>query len=519
MKRSGKGAVAAGHPGTAQAACEVLRDGGNAFDAALAAICCACLYEPVLSGLGGGGFLMASSARRGERLYDFFVDTPRYPRPVEELEFYPVTVDFGTAVQQFHIGNGAIATPGLVAGLFAVHADLGRMPMRDVVAPAVALARDGAPLNALQAYILSLVEPIYTATPSARAVYTRGADARLLAEGDALRLPQWADLLESLAHEGADLFYRGEVAGAIVEACAANGGHLRREDLEGYRVERREPLQTSFAGARLLTNPPPSSGGILIAFALRLLEALPLASCPWGSPSHLARLARVMDRTNRARVEVLVDPGVEYESLLEPAFVERYRREVAGRPAAVRGTTHVSVVDGEGNTAALTVSNGEGCGALVPGTGLMLNNMLGEEDLNPGGFHAWSPATRMTSMMAPSLVRQAARSGRGERTLVLGSGGSNRIRTAILQVLVNLLAYDLPVAEAVRRPRVHCERGFLNVEQGDAEVLGELLADWPEHKLWDTQNMFFGGVHCVTSEGGQFDGAGDPRRGGVFVVA
>ncbi|MDH3712412.1 MAG: gamma-glutamyltransferase [Gammaproteobacteria bacterium] len=510
-----KGAVAAGHPLTAETACTVLREGGNAFDAALAALCSACLAEPVLASLGGGGFLLAASPDHGDRVYDFFVHTPRRRRVPDELDFYPVTVDFGTATQEFHIGNGAIATPGVVRGMFAVHADLGHMPMGDIVAQAVTAAREGVALNALQAYILSVVAPIYTATDSACGVYTRDGDAAsLLCEGDKVRSPDWADMLESLAREGDRLFYEGELAQLIIEQNHA-GGQLSADDLRAYTVQRRAPLSIEFHDAQLLTNPPPSSGGILIGFALKLLQDAPADLTEWETTRYWKHLADVMALTNEARVAAMSEPVAPSEALLDAEFVARYRAEVAGRARALRGTTHISVIDARGNAASLSLSNGEGCGSIVPGTGIMLNNMLGEEDLNPHGFHAWQQDQRMTSMMAPSVIRDS----REQRRIVLGSGGSNRIRTAILQVLMNLLALRMPIEDAVAHRRIHCERGFLNIEQGDPQALQELLQAWPEHKIWPEQNMFFGGVHCVMDTEQGVAGAGDARRGGVYRVA
>ena len=226
-------------------------------------------------------------------------------------------------------------------------------------------------------------------------------------------------------------------------------------------------------------------------------------------------LANIMALTNEARVAALSEPAEYGETLLDAEFVARYRAEVSGRARAPRGTTHISVIDAQGNAASLSLSNGEGCGSIVPGTGIMLNNMLGEEDLNPNGFHTWQEDQRMTSMMAPSVIRDA----RDQRRIVLGSGGSNRIRTAILQVLMNLLALRMPIEEAVAHERIHCERGFLNIEKGDAQSLHELLKAWPEHKIWPEQNMFFGGVHCVMDTEQGVLGAGDARRGGVYRVA
>ncbi len=515
-----RGAVAAGHPATAAAAQEILADGGNAFDAALAAVCAACAVEPVLCSLGGGGFLLARRAEGAAALYDFFVDTPRTRRPLGDIDFYPIEADFGTATQEFHIGQGAIATPGLVKGLFRVHSDLGSLPMTRLIEPAVRLARGGVTLRGIDAYLFQVVGSILTAQPESRTHYCN-ADGRLLVEGEVLSLPDLADTLEALAREGDALFYEGEIAQRLLEDCVTKGGHLTAEDLSAYRVALRVPLERSYRDTRVFLNPPPSSGGILIAFALALLAAPDSAGDKQGEAERLARLADVMALTNRARVEGGLEEALADSSrdaaadLLDPALLTRYASEIKDRPAAMRGTTHISVVDAEGNVAALSVSNGEGCGHVVPGTGIMMNNMLGEADLNPSGFHAWREGQRMTSMMCPSIAEGA----RGS-VIALGSGGSNRIRTAILQVLVNLLDRNLPLAEAIAAPRLHVEAGTASLEEGySAEALAVLEGRGGEIAVWPRHNLFFGGVHAaIRNADGGFDAVGDSRRGGSRCI-
>ncbi len=511
-----RGAVAAGHPATAAAAQEILAEGGNAFDAVLAAVFAACVAEPVLCSLGGGGFLMARRAEETPVLYDFFVDTPRARRPVGDMDFYPIHADFGTAIQEFHIGHGAIATPGLVKGLFRAHRDLGSLPITRLIEPAVRLARAGVALRGVDAYLFQVVGPILTARPETRACYCN-AEGRLLLEGEVLRLPEMADTLEALGREGEALFYQGEIARRLLAECAAKGGHLTARDLSGYRVELRVPLERQYRDARVFLNPPPSSGGILIAFALALLAARDPASGKAGDAERLSRLAEVMALTNRARIEgglreALADPTRDAAAdFLDPALLARYGGEIKGRPAAIRGTTHISVADAQGNVAALSVSNGEGCGHMVPGTGIMMNNMLGEEDLNPDGFHTWREGRRMTSMMCPSIAVRSSGS-----IAALGSGGSNRIRTAILQVLINILDRRLPLAEAIADPRLHVEGGTASLEEGHgAETLAALEGCHGEIARWPRHNLFFGGVHAaVRNADGGFEAAGDPRRGG-----
>jgi len=509
------GAVACGHPRTLEAAADMLRAGGNAFDAVAAGLWTASVTEPVLTSPGGGGFLLARPAGGRAGVYDFFAQTPRTRQPADAADFHAIHADFGTTRQEFHIGLGAAATPGMVAGLFEFQRELGRMPAHEPLGPAIAAARDGVPVNDLQGYICGVVAPILLATESARAVFARGE--RVIGAGDLHRSAELADFLDALAHEGPDLFYRGEVAATIDRACREGGGHLRREDFAAYRVERRAPIALDYHGHRLRTNAPPASGGVLVAFGLAVLAA-GRGAVDADSPEYALRLARALAATREARLREGIDDGVDdavARHLLEPATVARYRDWIARHPPSYRGTTHISAIDAVGNAAAATVSNGEGCGWMVPGTGMMLNNMLGEADLLPRGFGQWPVDTRLTSMMAPTLVEAAD----GEHLLALGSGGSNRIRSALLQVLVARLDHGQALEDAVERPRLHLEGERLEIEGGFREdVVAALRAAWPEHCVWPERNMFFGGAHAVEAGPNGLHGAGDPRRGGVAAV-
>jgi len=513
-----KGVVAAGHTETAHAAEEILLAGGNAFDAALAGMCVACATEPMLCSLGGGGYLLARPGRGAPIAYDFFVHTPR-KRSDEQSDFREVFCDFGTARQAFQIGLGSIATPGIVRGLFEIHRELGSMPIRDVVAPAIAIAKNGVLVTALHGYIFGVVESIFMATEAARAIYSSPKDpSRLIGEGERHRQPQLADTLEVLALEGDDLFYRGEIAQAIDRQCREGGGSLTLADLENYRVDRHKPLAAEYRGVRMLTTPPPSSGGLLIVFALKLLEAVrDLGAIPFGSAEQMGIVAAALELSDRARVEALVGDSshIDAESLLDDELLERYRQQIKGRAAALRGTTSLSVIDTDDNVATLSFSNGEGCGEIVPGAGLMLNNMLGEEDLVPQGFHRWPLNDRMTSMMAPSMLLFP-----DGRLVATGSGGSKRIRTAILHVVLNLIDYSTHVEEAVVRPRIFLENRRLSVEGGyETAQVERIVERYPENEVWDGINLFFGGAHTVQRRGSSFEGAGDPRRAGACRVA
>ena len=502
--------VAAGHALTVAAAADVLRAGGNAYDAVIAALATSFVAEPVLSSPGGGGFLLAAPAGERPRVYDFFVQTPRERRPPEDIEFYPVMADFGPARQEFHIGRGTVATPGMMRGIAEIHADLATVPLPELVAPACRLAIDGVTVSENQAYLCGVVEAIIGASDACRSIFASvEAPDKLAQAGERSVNPMLADALEAIAIEGVDLFYRGEIGASLVADMAA-GGHLGAADLGGYRVAKRAPLSFEYRGARILTNPPPSSGGTLIGFGLDLLGAHDIGAEPFGSAAHLGRLAAVMEATAAARIEHSIEALASFDS----TSAKRWREQIAWRMRAFRGTTHVSVIDAAGSIASATVSNGEGSSYVVPGTGIVMNNMLGEDDLNPDGFHRWTPDERMTSMMAPTAL--AWRDGRKVAT---GSGGSNRIRTALLQVLVNLVDFAMEVEEAVIAPRIHVEDSFLSVEGGfDAERISPVLDAWPDHQLWNAPNMFFGGAHTVASGRRGAEGAGDPRRGGACAI-
>ena len=342
--------------------------------------------------------------------------------------------------------------------------------------PAVRAARAGVVVDGLQSYIINVVKPIYLASEESRAIFeSRERQSELVQEGEILRQPQLANTIAGLAEEGDGLFYEGELAERVDGLSRAEGGHLRADDFRSYRIAKRKPLQVSYRRARLLTNPPPSSGGLLVAFALKLLEAVDVAALGVATSGKLSCLAHIMSLTNKARVESQLRSTREPrpERVLDQKYLELYRTEVLSRASATLGTTHISVIDVEGNVASMSSSNGEGCGYLIPDTGIPLNNMLGEEDLNPGGFNRWREDQRMTSMMAPTILREA------DGTLVaLGSGGSNRLRTAILQVLTNLIDHGLPLDEAVCRPRIHHENELLNVESGfDQAELAPLIRE------------------------------------------
>ncbi|GFE70737.1 gamma-glutamyltransferase [Chroococcus sp. FPU101] len=516
MGKKTRGAIAAGHPKTAEAGQIIFELGGNAFDATLAAMLASFVVESTLTAVGGGGFLLAHTKEKENILFDFFSQTPLQKKSLDQIDFYPIDVNFGGAVQEFHIGLGSIAVPGNVLGLFQIHKKLGTLPFSVIAEPAIDYAENGFVMTDFNEFSYRLLEPILLAYPESRKIYA--PHGSLLKQGEICYNKDLAQSLRELSKNGLDSFYKGDITAQMLQDLS-RGGYLTQDDLSTYRVIERKPLKISYRNYELLTNPPPSSGGILIAFALKLLDQIDLTSVQFGSIQHLKILIRVMELTNHARNKKynsnLYQNNIT-ELFLSTEFLQDYHQELSG-VNKWGSTTHISAIDEDGNAASVTTSNGEGSSYVIPGTGIMLNNMLGEADLNPLGFHQWTCNQRISSMMSPTLILQDS-----QPKFVLGSGGANRIRTAILQVISNLLDFQFSLDVAVNHSRIHWENNILNIEPSSEQEfdLNHLhLASSAKIALWEAHNMFFGGVHAVgITKTGKMTGAGDFRRKGVALI-
>jgi gamma-glutamyltranspeptidase/glutathione hydrolase len=488
MGEPGKGVVAAGHPLTAQAGAQVLREGGNAVDAAVAAILTSFVAEPLLTGLGAGGHMLVAGGGLEPALLDFFVEAPTRMGDGSEVELHGVDVSFGDAAQVFHIGPASCGVYGAPAGVCAAVSRWGTMPLQELVAPAARLAYEGVRLNAGQAYVAEILADLLTSTPECAALWA--PDGRVLREGETIRNPDLGEALTRLGCDGAEPFYHGDIARAVCAWMHDRGGSLRGEDLAGYSAIERKPVQLAYRDREILTNPPPSAGGTLIAYALALLDRGP-------TPPSLRGVVEAMAAAQSERTPEFV------EGLGEERFLERFLASRLG------STTHISVIDADGRACSTTSTNGEGSRVVVPGTGIHLNNVMGEEDLNPLGFHRHPSGRRMPSMMAPSIVLRD-----GEVELVLGSAGSNRIRSALLQTIVGVVDHGMGAQEALDAPRVHFEDGTLFAEPGID--VSQFERDMRVVRF-GALNLFFGGVQAALHRDHQLSGAGDPRRGGVAV--
>ncbi|MCX7545901.1 gamma-glutamyltransferase [Marinicella gelatinilytica] len=462
-------AVAAGHPLTAKAAEDILQQGGNAYDAVIAAVLMSFVAEPLLSSPGGGGFLLAAGPEQAPKLLDFFSNTPlidsRDLKP-SDWDFYPISGDFGDKTQEFHIGRAAAAVPGVVAGIYKTHEKLATMPLTLLARPAIQAATKGIEINSQQAFVATILTPVINATKQASVLY------QSLKQGAVWKNSQLADFLDTLSKSHHDWFYRQPLSDSMY---GSKDCLLQSVDFHNYQCIVREPLQLQCGDYQVLTNPYPSTGGLLIAEQLK----------------HHRQLTS------------------DYPVFNAMVSMEKNKQKLLNTVS--RGTTHISVADHLGNLASLTLSNGEGNGHIVPGCGFMMNNFLGESDINQEGFFNWSSGQRMRSMMAPTLIRHP------ENSYALGSGGSNRIKTAIFQVANRIINHNSLLKTAVEAPRMHFEDNHLDLEPGFAAA--EISHYQNETKViqWQNNNLYFGGVNAVQT-GETLAAVGDFRRHGCGLV-
>lgn len=497
-----KGVISTGDKHSAKAGEWALRQGGNAYDAAISILLAAPLCELIFTNLGGGGFMLTQNPNQPPVLYDFFVDVPKFQN--KELDFFGVDIDFGSAIQEFHIGLASAAVPGLVKGICQIHKDFASMPMSELIKPALKYAREGIYVSKYQADFVKLLAPIFTSSKSVREIYCK--NGQTIKHTEPFFNHDYANFLEKFAIYKESIFYTGEVADKISQICEENGGLITKESLKNYKLKKLKPLKYNFGEYEIYLNPPPSVGGILIAFSLALLNGENLAD--FGENEFVKQFISMLEQTDIFRKkhinDFLYSPNLS-SILKEKDIINAFRYDYNKRLNLLGNTTHLCVIDELENAISITSTNGEGCGVVVPESGILLNNMLGEEDLNPKGFFKWQDSIRLPSMMCPTMILKNKK-----LDLILGAAGSNRIRSAILNVA---LAYfkGKSIQEAINLPRAHLDKGVFYAEKG---FMKELLKLEFEMKLFDEPNLFFGGVQAANSK---LQGGADLRRGG-FVL-
>lgn len=466
-------AIAAGHSQTSRAAAMILNQGGNAYDAVLAAMMMSFVAEPLLSSPGGGGFLLVSGPQQAPKLLDFFANAPQVKSDnlnFEDWDFYPISGNFGDRSQEFYIGRASAAVPGVVAGIYKAHEKLASLPLTELAKPAIKAAREGLQVNAQQAYVARILTPIIDATPQAKQLF------KGFSEGSVWKNIQMADFLDTLSKSSSDWFYQGGLSHSIYDSddCL-----LQANDFSSYQCQIRQPLSLTIGDYEILTNPAPSTGGGLI------IEQLKHSANQPEQNTHEQAIFNAMVHMEQQKAHLL--------------------------NTVSRGTSHISIVDSAGNLAALTLSNGEGNGHIVPGCGFMMNNFLGESDINSEGLFKWQSAKRMRSMMAPTLIKHP------QANYALGSGGSNRIKTALFQVIYRIIHQQDLLKTAVESPRMHFENNHLDLEPGFGDI--QIKAWQQQFKVtqWQQSNLYFGGINAVQT-GQTMAAVGDYRRHGSGLV-
>ena len=459
VKRSRVSAgVAAGHPATVEAGLRILAEGGNAVDAAVAAVLTSCAAETILCGLGGGGFATVFSAETGAvTVLDFFCAMPGLSGE-RAGPMVPIEIEFGGVPIPYEIGGASVGVPGVPAGCAQLHTRFGLLPWHEVVQPAYDAAHNGTITPEPQVMALRSIQAAMTLDQG------RGAYTALIDGGDHLHHPGLSDAFALLA-QGFDA-YMAETTPLMIESVRACGGVLSYEDVQAYRVISR-PVRSATLAGRTICGRADLNNTLLTIGALPALDRL-------DGPGRAVALARA-------------------------------QRDIS-RPAPLsRGeTTNISVVDPAGNACVVTHTLGLGAGVWLPGLGVHLNSMLGEGELIAGDVR---PGDRIQSMMCPLVVLAA----NGRLELAIGSAGASRIRSALLNTLLANLVEGKSVPDAVMTPRMHVAEDLTHVEPGypeDAEAA--LVADGFTVQRWERTNHYVGGVSAV----GRGGAAGDPRRGG-----
>ncbi|MEB3322873.1 MAG: gamma-glutamyltransferase [Synechococcaceae cyanobacterium] len=486
MRPPTRAAIAADSPLTVQAGLRIAEAGGNAVDIAVAAAVAATLAEILMASLGGSGFLMLDLPGQPSELIEGADAVPAGPGDGSPPAWWVVHLPYGDGIT-VRAGPASVAVPGLPAALHLAWSRHGSLPWRELLAPALEMARTGTPMGRTTALWLSIAGTLLFDRQAASRACFPVDPADPPRPGRLMRLPGLADSLELLAAEGAEAFYRGALAEAFAAEMAATGGLVTRRDLAAYRAQVRQPLVLASGGFHLDLNPPPAVGGLALASLIRLLER---------------------------------DPAPANEAARTRRRVEAQRRLARLRPhlGPLRSphTTHLSVATADGALVAVTMSNGYGSGITIPGTGIPCNNSLGEPELNPLGFLAAEPGARMVSNMAPTLARHP-----DGRRYAFGTPGASRITTAMAQVWERHTLEGLPLAEAIDAPRLHlqsdCDPPLLLCEPGlDLSALDPELTV----RCFAGPDMYFGGIKVAgRSADGNLVAHADRRREGAVAFS
>ena len=519
--------VVTSHPLASEVGVDVLRHGGNAVDAGVAVAFALAVVHPVAGNIGGGGFMMIRERDGRVHALDFRETAPAGAT----RDMYVDSA--GNAMQSSLTGHRSVGVPGSVAGLFEAHRQLGHLPWRELLAPAIRLARDGYVLDAPRSRQITREAERLTRFPASRAQFLANDSAP--PPGTLFVQPALARTLTLIADSGAHVFYRGSIADLIIKEMAQGGGLITRQDLAGYHAKWRDPIEIFYRGYTIYTMPPPSGGGVTLAEILNVMEGYaPLP--PFGSPRLMHLQTEAMRRAYVDRNTLLGDPdfvSMPLGRLLSKWYATTLRAgidpqhatptaPVAGMRSEGTETTHFSIVDADGNAVSCTttLNNDFGSAVTVTGAGFLLNDEMDDFSTAPGRpnlfglvqgeANAIAPGKRMLSAMTPSIVLDTA----GRLFLVLGTPGGSRITTAVYQVLTDMVDQGMSLATAVAAPRLHHQAlpdvlylehdGFVQPSIDSLSAMGHTVSVWN----YKTE------VNAVARAATGWVGVADPRRGG-----
>ena len=514
--------VASAHPAASAVGVEILRQGGNAVDAAVAVAFALSMAEPNASGVGGGGFMLVKMAGQAPVMIDY---RETAPAKASAEYYYAQGTDFNKRTEE---GPDAVGVPGLVAGAALALEKYGTMSLARVLAPAIRLCREGIAVSPkLNGMIVDNLEKIQR-YPAAAAIYL--PDGLPLEPGSVLKNEDLAATLERIAAEGPAAFYDGPVAEAMAAELGRFGGVFEAGDLKAYQAKLRPPVSGNYRGWDIFSASPPTGGGTHVIELLNIMEGFDVKGLGRGSARLLHLLAEAMKMTFADKAVNSGDPdfvAVPAATFTDKAYAAKLRERIREGQARFdyappsltvperESTSHLSVADEHGNVVALTQSINSffGSGIVVPGTGVLLNNHLADFDGRPGGPNAIGPGKRPASSIAPTVVAQD-----GRPVLVLGTPGATRIVSALAQIIINIVDFGMGLDEAIEAPRIHCLTKTLAIEGRIPADVVKTLESWGHPvKMYADWDNYFGGAQgvLIDAKRKKLYGAADSRRDGA----
>ncbi len=511
LQKPKKIAVASCTPSASESAVKVFEAGGNAFDAAVCAAFDLMVSNPLMCSIGGGGFAAVKPAGSDDvKIIDFFDAMPGkgLPKSAFGQNMKTTKLPYGTGIEVIS-GHSSIGVPGTVKGLEFVSKNYGRIPLSESLKPPAENAIKGVPLNATVAYWLSLsAEKLHWQTEYAKKLLST-EKGEVPPKGYLMKNPDIANTFELIGQYGSGVIYKGDIAKSISDEVLSGGGIITRKDLETYDVIIRNPLKVKYGDYLINTNPPPSVGGSTMVQILKVASKLGIEDY---SPENVSKLGRIIYSAFQDRFACFKE-GMDYEEKLYNMLSDENILEKYKNISSSSNTTHLCCIDDLGNACSITMSMGYGSGVGIEGTGIVMDNVLGELELNPLGFHALDPGNRLVSSMSPTIAIS------NNDILALGTPGASRIATSLANIFINIVKCGKDIESALHSPRIHWEDDKFSYEY--PLVVNEKLLpnDW-EIVKFDKLNMFFGGVQCVQLQNDiTLKGASDLRRNGKSIVA